>query len=391
MLVMTTTIRLRGPADIISVLPYHLGYRPTDSILLVCQRASRLVMVARMDLPPPHVDPEVILDELLPPVLREHPDLVSIVCFEDDAATFGRSEATSTLVRDELAHSGVTVANRLLVRAGRWWSLDSDLPRCPDEGLPLPVQEEVPAIAQYIVMGRDPARDRASLVERVSGRGSARDPLEDTRCAALIRHLDETRRTRRMVGRFRRDALRHWGRVLGDPPAAQTSPEAWSWACVSLLDVTVRDLLIAWLCPGTLDLEVFSPGLLRQAEQYLPLRPHGHGDQHGDLPDDRHVDLPGEKHVDLPDDRHVDLPDDQAGDDLDHDAVVARLSQLCWLAPRELAAGPLTVLAQVAWWHGDGTLARIAVEQALVADPAYRLALLLEPMIDLAMRPERTA
>lgn len=359
MLVMTTTIRLRGPADIISVLPYHLGYQPTDSILLVCLRGSRLVMVARMDLPPPDLDPGVLVDELLPPVLREHPDLVSIVCFEDDAMTAGTSEVVSSVVRDALARSGVTVANRLLVRAGRWWSLERDGLCGPPDGLPLPAPEEVPAIAQYIVMGRDPARDREGLVERVSGRVSARDPLDDTRCAALIRHLDESGRSKRTLSRFRRDALRHWGRVLSEPPTTQVPAESWSWACVSMLDIPVRDLLVAWLCPGTLDLEVFSPALLRQAGECLPAGPDTRGAR-----------------------------DEET---IVHDGVLARLEQLCRRAPRELAAGPLTLLAQAAWWHGDGALARIAVEEALAADPAYRLALLVEPMIDFAMRPERTA
>ena len=48
--------------------------------------------------------------------------------------------------------------------------------------------------------------------------------------------------------------------------------EAWAWAVVSLLDVAMRDLLIAWLCPGTLDLEVFPASLRRLAESELPPR-----------------------------------------------------------------------------------------------------------------------
>ena len=62
---MTTTIRLRGAADIITVLPYHLGYRPADSLVVVCLTGNRIGMVGRIDLPPPDVDPALVTVELL--------------------------------------------------------------------------------------------------------------------------------------------------------------------------------------------------------------------------------------------------------------------------------------------------------------------------------------
>ncbi|HVD64488.1 MAG TPA: DUF4192 family protein, partial [Lapillicoccus sp.] len=76
---MTTTIRLRGPADIISVLPYHLGYRPADSLVVVCLRANRIGVVGRVDLPPPEADPDLVAVELLPVVARERPDAVVLI------------------------------------------------------------------------------------------------------------------------------------------------------------------------------------------------------------------------------------------------------------------------------------------------------------------------
>jgi transposase len=41
----------------------------------------------------------------------------------------------------------------------------------------------------------------------------------------------------------------------------------------------------------------------------------------------------------------------------------------------------------VAWWRGDGALARTCLDRALDATPGYRLALLLERMLDLGVRP----
>ena len=70
--------------------------------------------------------------------------------------------------------------------------------------------------------------------------------------------------------------------------------------------------------------------------------------------------------------------------------VVARLAAACRHSPPELSPGPLTVLGHVAWWQGDGAVARTAVEQALAVDPGYRLAVLLQRMVDVAARPPRS-
>ena len=69
------------------------------------------------------------------------------------------------------------------------------------------------------------------------------------------------------------------------------------------------------------------------------------------------------------------------------DGLVERLAMVCRAAPPELSPGPLTVLAHVVWWLGDGALARTALDRALEVDPDYRLATLLERMVDVAARP----
>jgi hypothetical protein len=69
------------------------------------------------------------------------------------------------------------------------------------------------------------------------------------------------------------------------------------------------------------------------------------------------------------------------------DGLVERLAMVCRAAPPELSPGPLTLLAHVVWWLGDGALARTALDRALEVDPDYRLATLLARMVDVAARP----
>ena len=373
---MTTTIRLRGAADIITVLPYHLGYRPADSLVVVCLTGNRIGMVGRIDLPPHDVDPSLVTVELLPVVSRERPDAVVLVAFESEP---GRSEPASVAMRDAIRSTGVPVVDRLLVREAWWWALDCNGDCCPAEGRPVPADDEVPAVADYILRGRNPAPSRADLVVRLA---SVADAEQETRCAAFVHDLARARRSRTTLLRRRRQVLRHWGRILDLTPGGQDSvadppakdDEAWAWAVVSLLDVAVRDLLIAWLCPGTLDLEVFPASLRRMAEVELPPR----SVLRRDGPDGADA-----------------LLDEGADDGADDGAVAAglveRLAMVCRAAPPELSPGPLTVLAHVVWWQGDGALARTALDLALEVDPGYRLAALLEKMVDVAARPRASA
>ena len=206
---MTTTIRLRGPADIITILPYHLGYRPSDSLVVVLLDGPRVGMVARLDLPPPHVDPQLVVDELLPYVLRERPDRVVLVGFETRP---GHAQPAGSAMHDALLDAGIGTVERLLVRDGRWWCLDGDEACCPPEGEVLPPDDRVPAVADYVVLGRQPAASRDGLAERLA---YTDDPAQDARCAALIHELESVRRRPRPLQRRRRRVPRGLGAGAG--------------------------------------------------------------------------------------------------------------------------------------------------------------------------------
>jgi len=72
---------------------------------------------------------------------------------------------------------------------------------------------------------------------------------------------------------------------------------------------------------------------------------------------------------------------------LAQNAAQDALIHLCAMLPDHVAAPALSVLASFVWWRGDGALARVALDRALRCDPTYRLAQLLQRMVDLAIRP----
>ncbi|MDT4989331.1 MAG: hypothetical protein QOI74_3425 [Micromonosporaceae bacterium] len=74
-----------------------------------------------------------------------------------------------------------------------------------------------------------------------------------------------------------------------------------------------------------------------------------------------------------------------AGDRLD--AHLALWRDLTRRARPDLVAAPATLFAYASWRAGNGALARVAIDRALDADPAYRLALLLGEALDHGLPP----
>ncbi len=359
---MTTTIHLSGPADVLAVLPYQLGFHPQDSLVVVSLHGTRMGLVQRIDLPPPvHVDDAVAA--MMAPLRQDNPKSVLLIGFEE-----GASESRPML--DEMARAcrseGVNVTDRIVVRGGRWFAPYCHRSCCPPEGLPLPAPSEVPAIAEFVGREICPLPDRSSLADRLeSSRPLTRGALSAVADEWLALRMEATDEGGAELDESRVTELDVWRRVLcaaddAEPIKALPSHDLARLA-VSLTDVDLRDALIAWLCPGTLAQELIDPMLFAQMSAALAQPPWL--------------------------DRNV----------TDIDEVIAlqrierRLCELCAALPDVWAVSALTVLATFTWWRGDGALTRIALDRALRVDPRYRLAQLLERMVDLAIRPERAS
>src|SRR6478609_9743858 len=141
-------ISLSGPAELLTIIPFHLGFQPARSVVVVCFHGSRLGLVARLDLVGPDLAPEATA-RILPTLLRESPSSVALVGFEDS-----RDEALPLLEALAVGVEGARVGVResLVVRDGRWRALDCDC--CPESGRPLPDLADVPAVASYVALGR---------------------------------------------------------------------------------------------------------------------------------------------------------------------------------------------------------------------------------------------
>jgi hypothetical protein len=360
------TIRLGSAAELLATLPYQLGYHPRDSLVVVELRARRLGLFERIDLPPAaHAAEAAAL--LVEPMVRHGATSVILVGYETQV------DAAGPLL-DELrwafARDGIAVVDTLLVRDGRYYSLDCDAGCCPVEGAPLPDPSRVSAVADFVAQGRGVLPSRESVVEFVAAAPPLSDQV-DAAIAALDRGLASGTPMRHAGAAFgleppgpsamrehadrarlarRRHALSLWAVVADRAEASTTegllSPAQVADLVVSLRDRSLRDIVIAWWCPGSLGLDAFPGELVDEVRSAF-------ADDRGPRP--------------------------------------FLLSRLAWVARAvgdEHAAPVLTVLANVALHEGDGTLARVALDRALEHSPGYTLARLLSRMLDLGIRPD---
>jgi len=378
---MTTTIHLSEPAHLLTILPYQLGFHPHDCLVvvsLVGPRVSRMGLVQRIDLPPSGHVAEAV-SAMVTPLRRHPPQAVLLVGFEDRE---GDSRAMLNSMARACRTLGINVADRMVVRGGRWFDLDCVSGCCPPEGLPLPAPSAVPAVAEFVGREICPLPDRSALADLL-------EPSKPLRNRAVSLLADEWRDLRgeseragkRGLSEFRESELAVWAVVLSGrddaAPVGDLSPKDLAMLAVSLTDVSLRDALIAFLCPGTLAKDLIDPSLAVQMSRALTEPEAGTSKGTRDVPDA----WASRNSLDSLDGQDV-------AQVIGRQRTERRLCELSAALPDAWAVSTLTVLASYTWWRGDGALTRVALSRALRLDPQYRLAQLLDRMVDLAIRPE---
>ncbi len=222
-------LRLRSAADLLAVVPYLMGFHPSDSVVLVGFGERTVRFVARVDLPEPD-DPEPIR-HLVEVADRQAIDEVALVGYGPPA----RVDPAVMDVCVALEKFALPVREALRVTDDRYWSYLCDNPRCcPPEGTPFHV-ETSPVAVSAVVAGCVALPDRAAMEHRVAAVvGAEREAFAAATAHAQHRiskafrsgdpSLTRTRLIRGGAGLLDR-ALRRYGNGgrLGDPAAAWLS------------------------------------------------------------------------------------------------------------------------------------------------------------------------
>jgi hypothetical protein len=222
---------VRRPADFLAVVPYLLGFHPSESLVAVLSRRGRVVLTARLDLPPPDLVDRV-RDQVLGLAAQHHVDELVL-------AAYGEDPAVARQVLERLLDGvpgQVVVREALVVGGGRWWSLTCRTGCCPAEGTLFdPTAHRLAAEAVYA--GLSAESSRAALEAQVRGPVASDVPrLEEAvrQARVEVASLDRAASAGRMAGTVR--GVLAGTLALDEPTCALLA--------VLALDLTVRD--VAW-------------------------------------------------------------------------------------------------------------------------------------------------
>ena len=225
------SIRLAGPADILGMVPYLVGFYPADAVVALLIRSGTVMLTMRVDMPPPEEAAD--LSAMIAGVSDQHgAEELVVIGYSSDAEPARQVLGTVAAELDSCALKDV-----LLVAGQRWWSLMCTGRCCPEDGRPYdPGSSSVAAEAVYA--GLSVLADRRALERQVSGPpgGDHNDlRLLAEQQAAEIDHLDVSARS---------DLIR----ALVESGVAQSEPvddATCARMAVLATEVAVRDVALA--------------------------------------------------------------------------------------------------------------------------------------------------
>ena len=319
--------RLTSPGEIAAVVPVLCGFVPSESLVVVALHGprKRVGLTMRFDLDWVVVDQRAAATEIGDRLGREGASRVVVVVFSslpdkgsDRGGTALLFSALVDDVRDVCRHRRIAVDEALLVRDGRWWSyICSDDLCCPPEGT---VLEERSTPALQLVEAECVLGGRAVLESREQLRASVAAPVL-LAAAGCEQQLDAA--VEQWQDRHRRDgseALRTHGIAAARALVSRVKAGATvTGPEAAALAVAVQDVLVR---------DEVAIWCLRRHEELLSV-------------------------------------------------LVQTARQV--VPPQDAAV--LALLGWVAYAHGDGGLANVALERCLASDPDYSLAHLLAEML----------
>lgn len=359
-------VRVRDTRDLLSVIPYALGFRPAECLLVVCIRpGGRLGLVARTDLADLRTTrARAELAELVTTrAAQDRTVSAYVVLYTAHDVAPGSPERAAADAFALALDSVVADRESWVVGPHRYRSLDCTDPSCcPPDGFPVEGLESTAPGAQLVLEGCAPAGTREDLY-RISRAPQAQRALVRRAAARWSAAGERSAAEGDAAARaWRAGSFAAWldladGAASGRAPA----PALLGRVAVALEDRRVRDGVLLW-CVGW--------------DEHATAVAAGDGvDAEGDA-------ATAEAMATVVDPRTGRRPDEARTR-----ATVAALETVVAHAATARTASPLTLLGFLAWWSGEGARAGFRVAEALAVDPSHRLANLLAAALGAALPP----
>jgi hypothetical protein len=151
---------------VLAAIPYLVGYRPSESMILLGMRRRQVIFTARIDLPEADSSRTELgdtADQMLSVLSRQNLTGVLLVGFGSEA----RVAPLAFTLRLACLESGLDVLEVLRADHGRYWSYLCDDPRCcPEDGAPYDDRASAVA-AEWTVAGRVVLPDRETYEQQL--------------------------------------------------------------------------------------------------------------------------------------------------------------------------------------------------------------------------------
>lgn len=164
---------VKTPADLVSAVPFLVGYHPENSLVVISVKDDALEMAMRVDLPEANATAGSF-DLLASHLKREHAEMALIVAYSDDREANERvlNEMANACTRAE-----ILVKEALEVRANRYRSvICEDETCCPVNGNEMPDFKNSRIAAEQVAEGKVlPFENSEGLVASLSSNELATD------------------------------------------------------------------------------------------------------------------------------------------------------------------------------------------------------------------------
>jgi hypothetical protein len=231
-----TRLRAGGPADLLALIPFQLGFHPVESAVTVFLRSGQVRMTARVDLPPPGAAAQFARQ--LRGLVRQH-DVDELVLFAYSAQPDPARALLGGLVR---ALPARLVRDALYIDGSRWWSLICRQVCCPAEGTPYDIATH-PLAAEAVYAGMTAHATREELAALLDGPPDAEIPRLVDLAAKVrdeLRQLTEPRMTAERLEQSVRS---------GVADTAGLEDRACAALALLVADLRLRDLAWALIDP----------------------------------------------------------------------------------------------------------------------------------------------
>ena len=153
---------LTSPHDLLAAVPFMIGYKPDDSLVLIGLRHEAVELAMRVDFPET-VDLEQIA-LLIDHLRKNEVEEALLVSYIPDSVT--DADVVIKALSEALESAGFPLRESLIIVAGRWRSLIcGDELCCPLEGQALPALDSSRVAAEQIALGNPlPFRDEDELL-----------------------------------------------------------------------------------------------------------------------------------------------------------------------------------------------------------------------------------